>query len=247
MKKKLAHLIREGYAIQEDVEKFEKMERVDLLGKLYAGESFERTIAVRMLNKKERGNLENTERFLNVLETERKFYTRMELFEALRTSTKEQAEVIGRYVGELKMGANNGLAEFCPSKERKFLPEDMAVCVLAQMGEKSFPVVARIINEEDTKMGAILDGLIYMYHYKKINHSLEIEKVIFQKISLGNYEEKIRIKLVKVMSFFETSEAMEKLTEIRWRDASTLVQQEAGRSLLAIYGRSKKENEKKMF
>ena len=102
MKSSMEQLKRRGYITSEDVESHMHHTKSEWLEMIYSKESYQRTIAVKLLSEKSDIDDELIRLFLQMLAQEKKLYTKIELCDALAKGGVPAAELMVNYLGQIR-------------------------------------------------------------------------------------------------------------------------------------------------
>lgn len=227
------NLKKRGYINEIDLEEYLDLSPKELLILLKSSKAYDRTIAVRLLDRN--NTLSQTElsnRLLHILAKEKSLYTKIEICNVLAKSTIQTAKAMIAYLCKIGSNQHRCLPGKVSKKGSYPLPRDIIARTLGKMNiEVLSPLLDTLEQKDINQIREVIDAIGYMCFYNEIaNEELVIEKLM-KCFNIYKNDDIIRWKIVMAFSSFKDEAVITWLEIIGKTDKEKLIRNEAKRSL----------------
>lgn len=236
MKSSQSELKSRGSVSEEDIIKHKDLTKEELLELLKSKEPYKRTVSVRLLSEEEFLNRDMITVMCEMLLTEKKLYTKLEICDVLSKTGLEGTKVMVNYLGIIGNNQYKELPDKEFNKKSYPLPRDIISRILAHMDIEILPELTKVLDSRNVvAIREVIDSIGFICFYNHIaNKDYILEKLLecFEKYV---DDEIIRWKIVRAMSSFKTERVLEILKTIEDKDGREIIRKEAKKS--RIYGK----------
>lgn len=230
-------LKKRGYVSDEDMDEYLNYSNNELMELLESKEPMKRTAAIRILAHTNHIDRELTKLLCNMLISEKKLYTKLELCTALSKATPESIEIMVGFLGMIGDNQYKELPDQIFEKKSYPLPRDIIARTLAHMSIDILPGLILILKSDQiTVVREVIDSIGFLCFY---NQPFNSEIVINELMILLNNtnDDIIRWKIVRAFESFHSNVVIEKLHEIKNHDENEKIRLEAQRSINILNNR----------
>ena len=238
MKSSMEQLKRRGYITSEDVESHMHHTKSEWLEMIYSKESYQRTIAVKLLSEKSDIDDELIRLFLQMLAQEKKLYTKIELCDALAKGGVPAAELMVHYLGQIGNNQHYSLPTKTFNKNSYPLPRDIIARTLAHMDPNVLPTLLNVLQTNRIPaIREVVDAIGFICFYNNLHTKSQISDALILCLKNYAHDDAIRWKLVRSFESFDDSDVIHTLVNIEQSDSEQIIRCEARRSLKIISDR----------
>ncbi|MBL4931707.1 HEAT repeat domain-containing protein [Clostridium paridis] len=220
-----------GYVESKEIENYLSLNKDELLELLKSKEAYKRTIAIKLFRSIYGLEKDTIYLFCEMLEDEKKLYTKLEICEALSQGSIEAAKIMVNYLGRI---GNNQYRELPAKKFNKKsypLPRDIIARTLSHMGIEILPELINVLKSNYVlSIREAIDAIGFICFYNNVSENSALEELI---LVLEKYREDeiIRWKIVRALESFKTEKTLKILKDIMESDSNEIIRNEAKRSL----------------
>ena len=225
-------LICRGFAFDDELRKYENLTKDELLRLLRDKAAYKRTIAIRLLPL----NKNHIPLLCEMLKTEKKLYTKIELCDALGKYNGKAIPYLIPLLGTIGKNQHRKIALVDINKKSYPLPRDIAARTLIKMGPDVFPALKQLFsdNKNISQIAEAIDATGHItWNYK----NYEMEKTLIGYFNKNRGNDFIVWKLVRAFQSFASAEVKAVLEEIIETHKNEVIAQEAKRSLRRMAAR----------
>lgn len=226
MKSTDTRLLSRGYAFDAYIQKCIKYDEEKLLCLLHDNEAYKRTIAVKLLPLRDR----YIPLLCDMLETEKKLYTKIEL---CNTLVKYREKAIPYLIPLLGVIGNNqhkkpGLIDL---KKRTYpLPRDICGRILIRIGPAVFPELKKLLLENINKK-QIAEAIDVIGHIAWNHKNHDMDNILVEFYHKNREDEFLEWKIVRAFQSCVSEDAKTILKNIIETRSNKVIVEEAKRSL----------------
>lgn len=245
MKSSREDLKKRGYINETDLQAYVYSSPQDLLKLLKSARAYERTVAVRLLERNTvMSKKELSEVLLLSLTIEKSLYTRLEICNVLAKGDIQTAQMMIAYLGKIGNNQYDCLPDRVSQKMSYPLPRDIIARTLGKMNVDILAVLLDTLgNNEISVIREALDAIGYMCFYNEVSKKEIVREKLIKCCQSYKADEIIRWKIVRALSSFSDKHGVAWLEMISRSDKERLIRDEAERSLKIMKKRYKKSLE----
>lgn len=227
-----------GYITEEDICKYECLNKDELLNLLKSKEPHERTIAINLLPSKSELDDEMLMLFCNMLLKEKKLYTKIELCNALSKRDVKAAKIMVNYLGIIGNNQHKELPDKDFNKKSYPLPRDITARTLAHMSSDILIELIPVLkNNNIIAIREVIDSIGFICFYNFTSYNETIINELISCLNKYSNDDIIRWKIVRAFESFNNKTVIEILINIMKNDSKEIIRNEAKRSLKIINSR----------
>jgi DNA-directed RNA polymerase subunit F len=231
MKSTYNQLLNRGFLNDHDYKLlYGKINNTNISEYLSNSDAHIRTAAIRRI--KEGNYKDYLNSLCNLLQSEKKLYTRMELCECIAAFGRDAISILVPLLG--KIGSNqHRIVDNIDLKKKSYpLPRDIVARIIAQIGPQALPELKKVLSEENKiRISEAIDAIGHIaFNY----NDLSLERDLIELYGKNN-DTLLEWKIIRAFQGFPTHNVKKILEEIvRSKLMNKTLVNEAERSLLRI-------------
>ena len=234
MKSTNEQLKNRGFAFEEDIEIYKNYREDELLKLSQNKDAFKRTISVKLLSKNPKE--EYIPLFCEMLENEKKLYTKLELQKILAEYGEKSIPYLIPLLGAIGNNQHKKIGIVDINKKSYPCPRDVVGMVLIRIGPKTFPELKRIILE-NRNLEQIHEAIDVIGHITWNYENYEMEEILIEYYNANRGNEFIEWKLIRAFQSFNSIEIKTILNNVIKANKNEILVIEARRSINRIENR----------
>jgi hypothetical protein len=235
MKSTNEQLKNRGFAFDEDIVVYKNYTENELLKLLRDKEAYKRTISIKLLS--ENPKEKYIPLFCEMLKTEKKLYTKIELCNSLEKYGEKSIPFLIPLLGTIGDNHHKKIEIVDINKKSYPLPRDIAGRILIRIGPKVFPELKKIIRE-NKNANQISESLEVIGHITGNYKNYEMEKTLIDYFHKNRGNEFPEWKLVRAFQSFNSREIKTLLKNVIKEHKNKIIVEEAKRSIQRIETRA---------
>ncbi|MGL4742018.1 MAG: hypothetical protein ACRC41_14665 [Sarcina sp.] len=232
MKSNLKDLEKRGFIDKTYIESYSGFSDEKLNELLNSNIPTERTVAIHILAKRNRGNLEFVQKFIKQLYYEQALYTRLEICRFLEKGDLQVASTLVTHLGKIGNNKHKVLPITVSKKKSYPLPRDIVARILGKMSPEILPVLLDTLHSNEREIvSECFDAIGYLLFYNQEYASEACFRKVIKMMHKWKNDEIILWKSIICLSSFRFNESIRILEYIVEHNEKSIIKDEAIRSL----------------